>query len=121
MNNAKSPRLVSREACYDGKTNGNASQEGGERKARFAYPHVNGWNVIGTTLKERHLRQKDLAGCLAVSAAAVSQMKSGRIKLNRRQIAAVCVFLRLSDAETRRLYAEIFDARLRCEPVGPDL
>lgn len=86
-----------------------------------AKAHVNGWRVIAAGLQARQLRQKDLARLLGVTPAAVSQIKSGRIKLNRRQIALIYNFLALSDQEIRRLYAEIFNARLRFESPEIDL
>lgn len=74
--------------------------------------HVNGWPVIAAALKARGLRQKDLAAHLKVSPPAVSQMKTGRILLNARHLAALCDFLKLDAAETRALYGEIVEARL---------
>ena len=75
-------------------------------------PHVNGWPIIAAGLKARGLRQKDLAEHLRVSSPAVSQIKTGRIRLNAGQLTAICEFLCLDDAMTRALYGEIVEARL---------
>ena len=78
----------------------------------FPAPHVNGWPIIAVGLKARGLLQKDLAARLRVSPPAVSQIKTGRIRLNARQLAAICEFLHLDDAMIRALYGEIVEARL---------
>ena len=74
--------------------------------------HVNGWPVIAAGLKAQGLRQIDLAARLAVSPSAVSQMKTGRVRLNAGQLNVICSFLRLDDAMIRALYGEIVEARL---------
>ncbi len=79
--------------------------------------HVNGWHHIERALAVRQLRQKDLAAALGVTSSAVSQIKTGRIKLNRRQIAFICGFLHLEAAAISGFYAEIIDARLCWEPL----
>ncbi|MPN04725.1 hypothetical protein SDC9_151970 [bioreactor metagenome] len=123
MNASEVASMEKRETQYEAGENTGRSDclrtEDGAPPRNLFPPHVNGWRIIAAGLRARQLRQKDLARLLGVTPAAVSQIKSGRIKLNRRQIALIYNFLGLEEPDIRRLYAEIFNARLRFE--SPEL
>ena len=73
---------------------------------------TNAWSVISKWLIIRDKRQIDLAGLLNVTASAVSQIKSGSIHLNAKQISLILDFLKIDSQDMCTLYTIIFNARL---------
>ncbi len=75
-------------------------------------PAANGWPVIGRYLRQRSLTQSELAGALAISAAAVTHIKQGSSWLDAGQLATVARFLAMSEADQEEFYTQIFNTRI---------
>ena len=73
---------------------------------------INAWSIISKWLIIREKRQIDLAALLNVTASAVSQIKSGSIHLNSKQISLILDFLKIDSQDMCNLYTIIFNARL---------
>jgi len=73
---------------------------------------INGWSVISKWLIIRKKRQSNLAALLNVTASAVSQIKSGNILLNAKQIGLILDYLKIDSQDMCTLYTLIFNARL---------
>ena len=85
-------------------------------------PHVNkdinAWSVISKWLTINKKRQIDLASLLGVSASAISQIKSGNILINARQIHLILGYLKINHEDMCALYTLIFNARLNSTGAG---
>lgn len=81
-------------------------------KGVVANKDINGWSVISKWLVIRNKRQTDLAVVLNVTASAVSQIKSGNILLNAKQISLILDYLKIDSQDMCVLYTLIFNARL---------
>ncbi len=77
--------------------------------------HVNGWDVIEKYLTMLHLKQGALARELSLSNSAISQFKTGAIRMNPRQIRKIITFLGLAGSDAELFYDEIFKARMMQE------
>lgn len=73
---------------------------------------INGWPVIAKWMAVKRKRQIDLAALLNVTASAVSQIKSGNILLNAKQIGLILDYLQIDAEDMCALYTLIFNARL---------
>lgn len=74
--------------------------------------HVNGWTIIERLLFKNKKNQSDLARKLKVSPAAVSQIKSGLVKMNSASFELVLNWLGATKDDKNALYTEVVNARL---------
>ena len=81
-------------------------------KAETISKDINGWPIIAKWLVISKKRQADLASLLNVTASAVSQIKSGNILLNAKQISLILDYLKIDSDDMCTLYTLIFNARL---------
>ena len=81
-------------------------------KAEAVNKNINAWPIISKWLAIMEKRQTDLAGVLNISASAVSQIKSGSILLNAKQISLILEYLEINSRDMCALYTLIFNARL---------
>jgi len=81
-------------------------------KAETINKDINGWPVIAKWMAVNKKRQIDLAALLNVTASAVSQIKSGNILLNAKQIGLILDYLKIDSNDMCALYTLIFNARL---------
>ena len=79
--------------------------------------NVNGWNTIARYLQQSEFRQNDLAKLLNVSAAAISQIKSGKYLLSPLQMKQIIQFLHFDEKGVSDFYTELFNARIVCSDV----
>jgi len=79
---------------------------------------INAWSVISKYLIINGKRQTDLAVLLNVTASAVSQIKSGNILLNAKQISLILEYLKIDSRDMCVLYTLIFNARLSNKVAG---
>ena len=77
---------------------------------------INGWSIISKWLSINTKRQSDLAVLLNITASAVSQIKSGNILLNAKQIHQILDYLKIDAHDMCVLYTLIFNARLNNVP-----
>jgi SOS-response transcriptional repressor LexA len=73
---------------------------------------VNGWPIIAKWLVINDKRQTDLASLLNVTASAISQIKSGTILLNAKQIRSILDYLNIDSHDMCAMFTLIFNARL---------
>jgi len=73
---------------------------------------INAWSIISKWLIINSKRQTDLAVLLNITASAVSQIKSGNILLNAKQISLILEYLKIDSRDMCTLYTLIFNARL---------
>ena len=81
-------------------------------KAEIANKNVNGWTVISKWLAINKKRQSNLANLLNVTPSAISQIKTGNILLNAKQISLILDYLKIDSKDMCTLYTLIFNARL---------
>ena len=81
-------------------------------KAEVINKDINAWSVISKHLIINGKRQTDLAVLLNITASAVSQIKSGNILLNAKQISLILEYLKIDSRDMCALYTLIFNARL---------
>ncbi len=81
-------------------------------KAETINKDINGWSVIAKWMAINKKRQIDLAALLDVTASAISQIKSGTILLNAKQIGLILDYLQIDSDDMCALYTLIFNARL---------
>jgi SOS-response transcriptional repressor LexA len=81
-------------------------------KAGAANKDINAWSIISKWLLMKGKRQTDLAVLLNITASAVSQIKSGSILLNAKQISLILEYLKIDSHDMCALYTLIFNARL---------
>ena len=81
-------------------------------KAEIANKNVNGWPVISKWLAINNKRQSHLATLLNVTPSAISQIKTGNILLNAKQIGLILDYLKIEPKDMCALYTLIFNARL---------
>ncbi len=87
-------------------------------KAGAANKDINAWSIISKWLIINSKRQTDLAVLLKITASAVSQIKSGNILLNAKQISLILGYLKIDSHDMCALYTLIFNARLNNKVAG---
>lgn len=81
-------------------------------KTEIVNKDINGWSVISKWLDINKKRQSNLATLLNVTASAISQIKTGNILLNAKQISSILDYLQIDSKDMCKLYTLIFNARL---------